>query len=195
MEPEDILVIGAGPAGLAASACLRREGLAHVVLERAGEIASAWHRHYDRLHLHTTKVYSGLPMMPWPKAAPRYPSREQVVQYLQAYAAEHHVAPRLGVTVHAVQRRGDSFTVDTSAGVMTPHIVVMATGYNCVPKLPSIPGLDRFQGSAIHAGIYKNAALYRGKRTLVVESSYRRAARDRLGGSAGGPVDSHCRRR
>jgi indole-3-pyruvate monooxygenase len=168
MESEDILVIGAGPAGLATSACLRREGLAHVVLERAGEIASAWHRHYDRLHLHTTKAHSGLPMMPWPKAAPRYPSREQVVQYLRAYATEHHVAPRLGVTVHVVQRRGDRFTVDTSAGVMTPHIVVMATGYNCVPKLPSIPGLDRFQGSAIHACIYKNAYPYRGKRTLVV---------------------------
>jgi NADPH-dependent glutamate synthase beta subunit-like oxidoreductase len=168
MESEDILVIGAGPAGLATSACLRREGLAHVVLERAGKMASAWHRHYDRLHLHTTKTYSGLPMMPWPKAAPRYPSREQVVQYLQAYAAEHHVAPRLGVTVHAVQRRGDRFAVDTSAGVMTPHIVVMATGYNCLPKLPSIPGLDRFQGSAIHACAYKNAAPYRGKRTLVV---------------------------
>jgi indole-3-pyruvate monooxygenase len=168
VRSEDILVIGAGPAGLATSACLRRQGLPHVVLERAGQIANAWHRHYDRLHLHTTKTYSGLPMSPWPKAAPRYPAREQVVQYLQAYAAEHHVAPRLGVTAHAVQRRGDHFTVDTSAGVMRPRIVVMATGYNAVPRLPSIPGLDTFKGSAIHAGIYKSAAPYRGKRTLVV---------------------------
>jgi hypothetical protein len=168
MRPEDILVIGAGPAGLATSACLRREGLAHEVLEREGQIASAWHRHYDRLHLHTTKTYSGLPMMPWPKAAPRYPSREQVVQYLQAYAAEHHIAPRLGIAVHAVERTGDHFTVNTNAGVMTPRIVVMATGYNGVPKLPSIPGLDSFHGSAIHAGVYKNAAPYRGKNTLVV---------------------------
>jgi hypothetical protein len=61
MQAEDILVVGAGPAGLATSACLRREGLAHVVLEREAQIASAWHRHYDRLHLHTTKTYSGLP--------------------------------------------------------------------------------------------------------------------------------------
>jgi indole-3-pyruvate monooxygenase len=168
MESEDILVIGAGPAGLATSACLRRQGLPHVLLEREARIANAWHRHYDRLHLHTTKTHSGLPMMPWPKAAPRYPAGDQVVQYLQAYAAEHHVAPRLGVTVHAVRRRGDHFIVDTSAGVMTPRIVVMATGYNAVPKLPSIPGLESFHGSAIHAGVYKNAAPCRGKRTLVV---------------------------
>jgi indole-3-pyruvate monooxygenase len=168
MPAEDILVIGAGPAGLATSACLRREGVAHVVLEREGQIAAAWHRHYDRLHLHTTKTYSGLPLMPWPRAAPRYPAREQVVRYLQAYAVEHHIAPRRGVTVHSVHRSGERFTVDTSAGVMTPRFVVMATGYNCVPRLPSVPGLDSFHGSVIHAGVYKNATPYRGKRTLVV---------------------------
>ncbi|MBS0375776.1 MAG: NAD(P)/FAD-dependent oxidoreductase [Proteobacteria bacterium] len=168
MEPEDILVIGAGPAGLAVSACLRREGLRHVVLERESQIGSAWYRHYDRLHLHTTKRYSGLPMMPWPKDAPRYPSREQVVEYLQAYATTHQIAPRLGITVHKVQQRGSRFWVETSAGTMTPRVVIVATGYNGVPVMPSIPGLDSFRGSAIHAGAYKNAAPYRGKRTLVV---------------------------
>ena len=168
MQSEDVLVIGAGPAGLAASACLRHEGLQHVVLEREADIGSAWHRHYDRLHLHTTKAYSGLPMTPWPKATPRYPSRAQVVQYLQAYAAEHRIAPRLGVAVQAVTRRGDRFTVETSAGVMTPRFVVMATGYNGVPNLPTVLGLERFRGAAIHARLYKNPAPYQGKRTLVV---------------------------
>jgi len=165
---EDILVIGAGPAGLATSACLRREELAHVLVEREERIASAWHRHYHRLHLHTTKTYSSLPMTPWPGAAPRYPARVQVIDYLQTYAAEHHIEPRLGVTVNAVRRSGDLFIVETSIGTMTPRIVVMATGYNGVPKLPSIPGMDRFDGLAIHASAYKDAAPLEGKRTLVV---------------------------
>jgi len=168
VQPDDILVIGAGPAGLATSACLRDAGLAHVVLEREQTVGSAWQRHYDRLHLHTTKTYSALPMTPWPKAAPRYPSRDQMVQYLQAYAAQHHVAPRLGVTVHAVKRCASRFTVETSAGVATPRFVVVATGYNGVPKLPSLAGLEGFRGTAVHASAYRNAVPYRGKRTLVV---------------------------
>jgi hypothetical protein len=168
MQPEDILVIGAGPAGLAVSACLRQQGLEHVVLEREGHVGSAWRRHYDRLHLHTSKTYSGLPMKPWPKTAPRYPSREQMVQYLQDYAAEHRIEPRLGTTVNAVKRHGDRFTVETSAGVMSPRFVVMATSYNGVANLPALPGLEGFRGTAIHAGAYKNAAAYQGKRTLVV---------------------------
>jgi indole-3-pyruvate monooxygenase len=168
MQPDDILVIGAGPAGLAASACLLHEGLEHVVLEREGNIGSAWHRHYDRLHLHTTKTYSGLPMTPWPKATPRCPSRGQVVQYLQAYAAAHHIAPRLGVSVHEVKRSGSRLTVETSAGVMTPRVVVMATGYNGVPKLPSVPGLDSFGGTAIRTAIGSIATMDAALATAAV---------------------------
>ncbi|XHS79727.1 flavin-containing monooxygenase [Burkholderiaceae bacterium UC74_6] len=165
---EDILVIGAGPSGLAVSACLGKEGLKHAVLEREASVGSAWRTHYDRLHLHTSKTYSGLPMKPWPRSAPRYPSREQMVQYLEDYAAEHHIAPRLGTAVQAIKREGERFAVETSAGVMRPRFVIMATSYNGVPNLPELPGLDAFRGTAVHARDYKNAVPYKGKRTLVV---------------------------
>jgi len=168
MQAEDILVIGAGPAGLATAACLRREDLPHVVLEREARIAAAWRRHYDRLHLHTTKSYSGLPLTPWPKSAPRYPARAQVVQYLEDYAAEHRVEARLGVAVRSVMRRGDRFEVATSAGTLSPRAVVMASGYNRVPRRPAIPGQEAFRGPVIHAGEYRNAAPFQGRRTLVV---------------------------
>ncbi|HMA23766.1 MAG TPA: NAD(P)-binding domain-containing protein, partial [Gemmatimonadaceae bacterium] len=57
----DTIVIGAGPAGLAVGAVLRRASVAFVMLERAGRVAESWHRHYDRLHLHTPKSHSALP--------------------------------------------------------------------------------------------------------------------------------------
>jgi cation diffusion facilitator CzcD-associated flavoprotein CzcO len=113
MQSEDILVVGAGPAGLAVSACLRKQGLQHTVVEREDTVGSAWRGHYDRLHLHTTKTFSGMPMTPWPKTAPRYPSRDAVVQYLQAYADEHQVKPRLGICVHSVDRQTERFVVRT----------------------------------------------------------------------------------
>lgn len=168
MQSKDILVVGAGPAGLAVSACLRKEGLQHTVVEREDTVGSAWRGHYDRLHLHTTKTYSGLPMTPWPKSAPRYPSRDEVVRYLQAYADEHHIRPRLGTTVYSVVRQAERFAVESSDGPMTPRFVVMATGYNSIPNMPTLPGLPDFGGSTSHASTYKNALPFRGKRTLVV---------------------------
>ncbi len=168
MNEEDILVIGAGPAGLAVSACLSRLGLPHAVVEREMTVASSWRKHYDRLRLHTTKRFSALPFSPWPPESPGYPSRDQVVDYLQRYATEHRVAPRLGVFVKSVRRAGERFEVETSAGTMTPRFVVVATGNNAVPVNPAFPGLEQFAGSVVHAQQYENAEPYAGKRTLVV---------------------------
>jgi indole-3-pyruvate monooxygenase len=168
MNKPDIVVVGAGPAGLAVSACLRQQGLAHVVLEREAALAPSWRRHYDRLHLHTIKRYSALPLTPWPQDAPRYPSREQVVAYLEGYATEHAITPRLGVQVQRIRREAERFVVETSAGPLQPRCVVMATGYNGVPKQPELPGLGSFAGSVLHAQNYKNPQPYAGKRTLVV---------------------------
>ncbi len=66
-EHTDVAVIGAGPAGLAVGACLRKAGLNFIILERNQKVASSWHRHYERLHLHTVKQLSSLPYFPFPR--------------------------------------------------------------------------------------------------------------------------------
>ncbi len=165
---DEVLVIGAGPAGLATSACLRRAGVVHTVVEREASLAPAWRRHYQRLHLHTVKKHSALPFTPWPAEAPTYPSREAVVDYLERYAAEHGVQPRLGVEVQRVRRDARGFVVQTSEGELRPRAVVMATGYNRVPFVPELPGLDAFRGTWLHSSRYRDPAPYRGRRTLVV---------------------------
>ena len=162
------MVVGAGPAGLAASASLRRAGLPHLVVDRAHDVAASWKQHYDRLHLHTVKRLSSLPFSPWPRETPRYPSRADMVGYLERYAEQHRIAPRFGVEVRRVTRGPKGFTVETSAGRLEPRFVVVATGYNGVANRPEFPGLAAFAGSVVHTETYKNPQPYIGRRALVV---------------------------
>ena len=168
MVDSDVLVIGAGPAGLAVSACLRDRGVAHQLVEREQDVASTWRRHYTRLRLHTVKGYSALPGMPWPRGTPQYPSRDQVIAYLTRYSAERAVPPTFGVDVKRIARAADRFSVETNRGTLTPRFVVVATGYNGVPKAPAFPGLESFEGLVVHSRDYRDPAAFAGKRTLVV---------------------------
>jgi hypothetical protein len=78
----DVLIIGAGPAGLAAAAELGRLGISALVLERGESVATSWRRRYDRLRLNTSRWTSNLPHARYPRAAGLFPSRDQVIAYL-----------------------------------------------------------------------------------------------------------------
>src|SRR6187399_1787313 len=97
------IVAGAGPAGLAVGACLKRVNVPCIILERTDTVGGAWHRHYDRLHLHTPKRYSSLPFVPFPEEYPRYPSRVQVISYLEAYSRQFQLAPKCDQQVDAAR--------------------------------------------------------------------------------------------
>lgn len=169
----DTIVIGAGPAGLAVAACLSRAGVPCTVLERATQVGASWRAHYDRLHLHTPKEGSALPGLPFPTAVPRYPSRAQVVEYLEQYALRFGVAPRFGEeVVHAgatgATGAGARWRVVTARAEYEASNLVVATGYNHVPHLPSWPGQDEYRGAVLHSSQYRNGTSFRGQAVLVV---------------------------
>jgi len=167
----DAVVIGAGPAGLAVSACLKRAGQPHVLIDKEAAVGAAWRRHYERLHLHTAKKWSALPGLPFPRDYPTYPSRAQVVSYLERYAEAMQLEPRLGVEVTRVRREGSRWRVETKhSGSYDAAAVVVASGYNAVPERPSWPGLATFSGPIVHSCDYKNGQAHAGKRVLVVGS-------------------------
>ena len=164
------LVIGAGPAGLAVSACLTKHGVEHVVLEREREVAPRWRNHYERLHLHTFRDLSRLPYKKWKRGTPRYPSRQQVVDYMEDYAKELGVVPQFGEEVQTAKRANGAWHVQTQNQTIEAESLVIATGYNRTPSSPTWPGQDEFRGDILHSHAYRNGKPWEGKRVLVVGS-------------------------
>ena len=171
---DDVLIIGAGPAGLACAACLARSGLSYRIVERAGTVGASWRRHYDRLHLHTDRGHSGLPGHPMPRSYPRYPTRDQVVAYLEDYAARLPVAPEFEIAVEGIERDAVGawrVSMTTSAGETasaTAKAVIVATGYCEEPIVPRWPGIDDFAGEVVHSSHYRNGAPFKDRAVLVV---------------------------
>ncbi|WP_377639724.1 flavin-containing monooxygenase [Oryzobacter terrae] len=189
----DVVVIGAGPGGLAVAASLRAAGVGALVLDRAESVGSSWRRHYDRLHLHTPRRWSALPGLEIPRRFGRWVARDDVVAYLEQYAAHHRLDLRFGATVERLERvvpaapaeddaegrvadvgaadpgDGARWAVRLAGGdtVRARHVVV-ATGYNHTPVVPQWPGLDTFPGQVVLARDYRNGRPFAGRDVLVV---------------------------
>src|SRR3954453_21115413 len=166
-EQCEVIVIGAGPAGLATAGALRHYGIGAVVLEREA-IGASWRRHYDRLHLHTVRSLSHLPGYRLPRRYGNWVARDDVVEYLEDYVAPHNLDVRAGVEVERLERDGEDWRVNTSDREFVAPRVVVATGYTRHQHLPDWPGLDTYTGELVHSGDYKNPEPYAGKTVLVV---------------------------
>lgn len=167
-QSSDVVIVGAGPAGLAVAACLKRTGKSVVILEREAQVGSSWRTHYDRLHLHTDKAHSSLPGFKLPDSYPRYPARQQVVDYLDAYARHYDLHPRFNEEVRDARKLNGQWEVTSSEGLYRAKSLVVASGYNNIPQIPKWPGQDQFQGRILHSKQYRNGATFKDKDVLVV---------------------------
>ncbi|MGW2619438.1 flavin-containing monooxygenase [Streptomyces sp. NPDC001500] len=166
-----VYVIGGGPGGLATAYALRAQGIRAVVVEKADTVGASWRRHYDRLHLHTTRGLSALPGLKMPRRFGRWAARDDVVRYLEKYAEVHELEIVTGVEVSRVERTADGsgwLLRATGGRELVGSAVVVATGYNHTPYLPDWPGREEFTGELTHAGAYRDGAPYAGRDVLVV---------------------------
>lgn len=173
MKEVSIIIIGAGPAGLAVAGRLEKQGITdYVLLEASDKVGFAWHNHYDRLHLHTVKEWSHLPHDPFPEEYPRYVSRQQLVDYLTNYADKFSIHPVFNQTVKKIQLSEAThkklWSVETQSEIYLSEHVVIATGVNHTPKVPDWSIDCSFEGDITHSRFYKNASPYKGKSVLVV---------------------------
>src|SRR5262245_13178331 len=109
-----------------------------------------------------------MPGMPFAKRLPRYPSRADVVSYLEAYAARFALEPRTGEAVRRVRTEEGGFVVESERAVYRARAVVISAGLNRVPNPERLPDQDCFRGTLIHSGGYRNADRFAGQRVLVV---------------------------
>jgi putative flavoprotein involved in K+ transport len=168
MGQEGALVIGAGAAGLATAAMLKRAGVETAVLERSESIGTSWLARYDRLRLNTLRWMSDLPGYACDRRYGSFPGARDWAAYLERYAEHHALEVRFGVSVRRIELGALEWKLDTSAGTLAAPAVVVATGYDREPKLPDWPGIDDFAAELSHAADYRNAAPYSGRSVLVV---------------------------
>ncbi|HKH41524.1 MAG TPA: NAD(P)/FAD-dependent oxidoreductase [Solirubrobacterales bacterium] len=167
-QEHDVVVVGAGPGGIASALALKDAGLSAVVLDQAEEVGSSWRGRYDSLHLNTWRRFSQLPGRPYPKGTPTFPSRDQVIEYLERHAGEEGMDLRLGTRVERIERDERGWVVRTSAGELRARQLIVATGLDRGPVVPDWPGREDFKGELIHSSQYRNPRPFEGKRVVVV---------------------------
>jgi putative flavoprotein involved in K+ transport len=168
MSERRAVIIGAGPAGLAAAAQLQRRRIPTVVLERGDAVGFSWRGRYDRLRLNSSRWFSNLPGARYGREVGAFPARDDVVRYLRGYADRHELDVRLRTAVERIDRDGEGFVVRTSAGDIAADHIVVATGYSRAGRIPAWPGRERFGGPLLHAADYRNPAPFAGGDVLVV---------------------------
>jgi putative flavoprotein involved in K+ transport len=152
----DVIVIGAGQAGLAVAWQLSRRGLRFVVLEAAGQLGNSWRTRWDSLRLFTPAQYDALPGMAFPAPDDTYPGKEAVADFLREYATAFDLPVQLGKRVTALGRIGDQFEVRTGEEVLRAQQVVVATGPFQVPFTPQAAHGFGSSVTQIHSAEYQN---------------------------------------
>jgi cation diffusion facilitator CzcD-associated flavoprotein CzcO len=168
IKDRQVVVVGAGPAGISTALALEDVAIRALVLDKADQVASSWRGRYDRLRLNTCRPLSHLPNRPFPKGTPMFPSRDQLIEHHQSHADESGVEFRFGTRVERIDHADDGWLVQTADDPVSTRQLVIATGYENTPLIPGWEGREDFEGELLHSGEYRNPEPFVGKRVLVV---------------------------
>lgn len=162
-------VVGGGQAALAVGYYLRRRtDLSFAILDSEDGPGGAWRHGWDSLRGFSPARYSSLPGRLMPGGEDKYPTRDEVVNYLADYERRYELPVRRPVRVEGVYREEGRLAVKMDRVRLPVRTVVSATGTWRRPHLPNYPGRGRFQGDQTHSAHYVRPEPYAGKRVLVV---------------------------
>jgi putative flavoprotein involved in K+ transport len=164
----ETVIIGGGQAGLSVGYHLARRGQRFVILDANQRIGDAWRQRWDSLRLFTPARYDGLPGWPFPAPAWSFPTKDEVADYLEAYAARFELPVRSGVRVDRLSREVDWYVVAAGERRFEADHVVVASGAYQRPRIPAFaaeldPGIVQ-----LHSSKYRDPSQLREGGVLVV---------------------------
>jgi putative flavoprotein involved in K+ transport len=169
-DPErfETVIVGGGQAGLATGYHLARLGRSFVILDAGARVGDPWRGRWDSLRLYTPARYSGLPGWPFPSDPFHYPARDEVADYLEAYAARFELPVRPGIRVDRLSRQGDQFLVAAGDRRFEAANVVVAAGAYHHPRVPSFAAELDPAIRQLHSSAYRRPDQLRDGGVLVV---------------------------
>jgi indole-3-pyruvate monooxygenase len=168
VEETKALIIGASFSGLACAAALGCKNIDYRIIEKQDRAGAPWSQHYERVHLHTSKGISSLPYKKFDNSIGRYPSREQVIGYLEEYQRAFGINPIFHTRAISARRSDGYWWTETQTGSFRSEYLVMATGPFGKPKEVTFKGMESFPGQILHSFQYKTGRNFKGQRVLVV---------------------------
>jgi putative flavoprotein involved in K+ transport len=171
-ETFDTVIIGAGQAGLAAGYHLAQRGRSFVILEAAERIGDNWRRRFDSLRLYSPARYDGLPGWGMPVDPWAYPTKDEMADYLEAYARRFELPVVTGVRVDRLRHDGERYIVDAGAHCFAAENVVVASGTFQEPIVPEFAGELDPAITQMHSSAYRNPSQLQDGPVLVVGAAH-----------------------
>jgi putative flavoprotein involved in K+ transport len=167
-EHFDTVIIGGGQAGLATGYHLAKRDLPFVILDANERIGDAWRKRWDSLRLFTPARYDGLQGWRFPAPALSFPTKDEMADYLESYAARFDLPVRTGVEVDGLSREGDRFIITSGNHRFESRHVVVATGAHQVPKVPAFADELLSSIMQLHSSQYRRPSQLQEGAVLVV---------------------------
>jgi putative flavoprotein involved in K+ transport len=163
-----VVVIGAGQAGLSVGYCLACHNLSFVILEERQRVGDSWRSRWDSLRLFTPAKYDGLIGMPFPADPQYFPTKDEMADYLEKYASHFELPVRTGMRVERVRREGGRYVVTAGGQQITADQVVIAMATYQQPRLPECAASLDPAITQIHSSEYRNPGQLRSGDVLIV---------------------------